>query len=855
VSTASCYQQEEGISHYPSAQPSRKGFGSANSRHWKGRLLCFCCLLSTVVCPLDSWAFNGKVAVIGPVSGITVDGDFSDWPEGLTKHRIEIPLEEYSSPTDTTDLQAWFTTGYNPEEGPLYVAVEAVDHAEVVEPDGVTLYNDTDGVEVYVDFSSSGDHPYSVQTIGREIREFEMRYIHLERTETRVGVVRDRGRQRYEVRIDADVVSETGAIVAGQWLPFDRVEMETLGEAGASPIAGIRMSLQSRDQKMPWTPLQSGTAGRLTLDLPEGAYEVRPESRSKTASDLVLFDTRELSGVLPVQFKQPVSTPAQLGSGTGHWRYFDSADGLPDDRAYNIAQDSAGNIWISQKQSGLTRYDGSAFRTYTEADGLLSTHSEDLVAFGDGIWVANRGGVTFVSSSDTVAPRAFEIPHGERPARVRALSIDPGGTLYASTSEGILSRPADPDSRDTMWTMIDSIDTYGTNAVVHNGSVRFGLIFRSVYETSEQGHVQSSREPDAGRMVRDLANVRGVRRLTVGPEGDLWIVSPRDGLVRYGSNSQVDFYRTNRAGNYRQLTFDSGGALWAITAGDLYTLEGERLRHVPTHPFGVSNAQVAVALSFDFDGETSWLYRGERSPASMSRGAYGARVGVPRILDLLDRYDVPASFFVPAVNGQLHPGAIDDILSRDRHEIGVHGWIHERAQEMTEEQQRELLSKSFSFWHKRTGYAPAGIRTPSWDFTEHTLGIIRDLGFVYDSSLIGDDRPYELCVDGEPTGVVELPVEWLLDDHPYLQIDPTRGSRSYIHPNAVLEIWREEFNVALEERTLFLLTMHPQVIGHRSRLKMLERLIKEIQQTSGVWWATHEDVAKCVLGNGSGEAD
>ena len=258
--------------------------------------------------------------------------------------------------------------------------------------------------------------------------------------------------------------------------------------------------------------------------------------------------------------------------------------------------------------------------------------------------------------------------------------------------------------------------------------------------------------------------------------------------------------------------------------------------------------KVAVALSFDFDSQTSWLYRKEHSPASMSRGEYGARVGLPRILTLLDRHKLPATFFVPAVNGQLHPEAIDAILASGRHEIGVHGWIHERGQDLSPQQERELLTRAFEYWNTRLGHAPAGIRTASWDFTAHTLEIIRDLGFVYDSSLMGDDRPYELCIDHKPTGIVELPVEWLLDDHPFLQIDPTRDCRSYIHPNAVLEIWRAEFEGACEERTLFLLTMHPQVIGHRSRLRMLETLVKEIRATPGVWFATHEEVARFVRG-------
>lgn len=258
-------------------------------------------------------------------------------------------------------------------------------------------------------------------------------------------------------------------------------------------------------------------------------------------------------------------------------------------------------------------------------------------------------------------------------------------------------------------------------------------------------------------------------------------------------------------------------------------------------------AQVAVALSFDFDAETGWLRRGLHSPASMSRGAYGARVGIPRILGLLDRYHLPATFFIPAVAAQLHPRAVEAILAQGRHEIGIHGWIHELAQELTGEEERELTGRAFNFWKERLGRPPAGIRTPSWDFTPHTLGIIRELGFVYDSSLMADDRPYELVAAGEPTGIVELPVEWLLDDHPFLQMDPPQGVRTTTPPDALYRIWQEEFEMACREKTLFLLTMHPQVIGHRARLSMLERLIEYLRGKPGVWFATHEAVARYVL--------
>ena len=267
-----------------------------------------------------------------------------------------------------------------------------------------------------------------------------------------------------------------------------------------------------------------------------------------------------------------------------------------------------------------------------------------------------------------------------------------------------------------------------------------------------------------------------------------------------------------------------------------------------------NGARVAVTLSFDFDAETGWLRRGHHSPSAMSRGAYGARVGVPRILDLLDRYDLPATFFVPAIAARLHPGVIDDILEPARHEIGVHGWIHELAQELSGEEEFELLSRSFDLLKQRIGKSPAGIRTPSWDFTPHTMGIIRKLGFIYDSSLMGDDRPYELVVGDTPTGVVELPVEWLLDDHPYFNIDHAQHNLPYIQPEDVREIWQAEFEMACREGTLFLLTMHPQVIGHRSRLAMLEKLIRNLRGQSGVWFATHEAIAQYVLEQAGGQA-
>lgn len=255
-------------------------------------------------------------------------------------------------------------------------------------------------------------------------------------------------------------------------------------------------------------------------------------------------------------------------------------------------------------------------------------------------------------------------------------------------------------------------------------------------------------------------------------------------------------------------------------------------------------ARVAVALSFDFDAETNALRDGEDSPGTHSRGEYAGRVAIPRILSLLDEYEVPASFFVPAVTALLHPEDVATIVDEGVHEIALHGWIHERNSLLSEETERQLMRRAYDTLTEITGKAPVGIRTPSWDFSPSTLKLVRELDLLYDSSLMADDRPYEVNENGEPTGVVELPVEWLLDDYPYFGFSRFSSVRPHIKPSDVLEIWAAEFEMAYEEGTMFLLTMHPKYIGHRSRIAMLEELIQFIGSHDGVWFATHEEIAR-----------
>jgi len=260
-------------------------------------------------------------------------------------------------------------------------------------------------------------------------------------------------------------------------------------------------------------------------------------------------------------------------------------------------------------------------------------------------------------------------------------------------------------------------------------------------------------------------------------------------------------------------------------------------------------ARVAVTLSFDLDTETLMLRNGITSPSRLSTGQYGARAGLPRVLELLDRHDIHATFFMPAVSAKLYSEEVKQIAAAG-HEVGIHGWIHEFTSSLEKDEERMLMQQSLDTLEEIAGRRPVGIRTGSWEYSENTLELIDELGLIYDSSLMADDVPYELLSDGEPTGVVELPVEWILDDYPYFGMNRYGGTRPYTPPSAVYEIWTEEFNMAYEEGGLFLLTMHPQIIGHRSRIAMLEKLIQYMKARPGVWFATHEQVARYAKENG-----
>ena len=259
-------------------------------------------------------------------------------------------------------------------------------------------------------------------------------------------------------------------------------------------------------------------------------------------------------------------------------------------------------------------------------------------------------------------------------------------------------------------------------------------------------------------------------------------------------------------------------------------------------------ANCAVALSFDCDHETYELGSGGRAVGRLAWGEFGRRVGVPRILDVLSRRDIKASFFMPAVCSLIDPDETRRIVDAG-HEIGLHGWIHENNSLLDEKTERELILKAHDVLTKNAGAPPVGFRSANWDLSENTIHIVREMGLEYDSSLMADEDCYELLLDGEPSGVVEVPVEWLRDDAVYLMFNRQPATRPWMPPDDVFAIFRREFDKAREEGGLFQVVMHPFVIGYRSRIWILEQLIDHARSCGDVWFGTHAEVARWVRNN------
>jgi peptidoglycan/xylan/chitin deacetylase (PgdA/CDA1 family) len=249
-----------------------------------------------------------------------------------------------------------------------------------------------------------------------------------------------------------------------------------------------------------------------------------------------------------------------------------------------------------------------------------------------------------------------------------------------------------------------------------------------------------------------------------------------------------------------------------------------------------------VCLSFDPDNFSIQLNRGDNNVVGISAGEYAPMTGIPRLVELLDRHDIPASWYIPAVAAMLHPGMVETSKKRPRDEVAIHGWIHENPMTLDDpEEEWRLITQSLDLLEKQWGRRPVGNRNPSWTMSTYTIDLLKKAGLLYDSSLQAMDEPHEILVDGQPTGLIELPVNWILDDAP--MIGPTSSLPS---PRLIMKTFMDDFDVAYKEGTLFMLTMHPHLTPQRSRIKYLEELIVYMKSKPGVWFATGEEIARYI---------
>jgi peptidoglycan/xylan/chitin deacetylase (PgdA/CDA1 family) len=252
-------------------------------------------------------------------------------------------------------------------------------------------------------------------------------------------------------------------------------------------------------------------------------------------------------------------------------------------------------------------------------------------------------------------------------------------------------------------------------------------------------------------------------------------------------------------------------------------------------------AQCAVMLTFDVDAETLWL-SGDlgnlNKPGLLSQGTYGARVAVPLILDVLGERDLKATFFVPGWTAEQHADIIGAVHTMG-HELGHHGWIHEWPTNLSRDEEQEVLRKGIDALGAITGSAPQGYRSPAWEFSSNTLDLLAAHGFAYSSNMMSHFIPW--IHDG--TSIVELPVQWILDDAPFFLFGGGRARPISSAENA-FNVWTEEFRGIYRYGGLFNLTMHPQLIGRPGRVMMLERMIDFMRGFPDVWFATGADVAQ-----------
>ena len=265
-----------------------------------------------------------------------------------------------------------------------------------------------------------------------------------------------------------------------------------------------------------------------------------------------------------------------------------------------------------------------------------------------------------------------------------------------------------------------------------------------------------------------------------------------------------------------------------------------------------------VCLSFDFDAMSGMIAKGLKTPTPISRGEFGA-VAVDRILSLLSKHRIDASWFIPGTIIRTYPEHCRRIFEAG-HEIGNHGWTHVPPADLTPQKEDADLARSNEAIGEITGRSARGYRSPSWDLSPVTVDLLLKHTFLYDSSMMGHDHsPYfarrnDVVSDDEPiqfgetTPLIEMPVSWSLDDFPHFEFLrlPNSVSPGLANAQLVLENWIDDFEYMqrTEDWGVLIVTFHPFVVGRGHRMMMLERLISALQERGACFYT----MEKAALG-------
>ena len=262
-----------------------------------------------------------------------------------------------------------------------------------------------------------------------------------------------------------------------------------------------------------------------------------------------------------------------------------------------------------------------------------------------------------------------------------------------------------------------------------------------------------------------------------------------------------------------------------------------------------------VCLTFDFDAMSGWIARGMTTPGPISRGEFGPRVGVPRILACLKRYGIRSSWYIPGHTLETYPEACRRVAD-EGHEIGHHGWTHRAPATLSRKEEEEELVRANEAIRALTGRTARGYRSPSWDLSPHSVDLLLEHGFVYDSSMMADDyTPYRVrradrieleapAVFGAATRLIEMPVSWTLDDYPHFEFVRTPAGilPGNMNAHGVLQNWTDDFRYLTENLDwgVITYTFHPFVIGRGHRMIILEKLIRTLSDGGAVFITLEE---------------